>query len=331
MSISSRQSRTTSGLRRVITPTAPSAKTIAETARYQAMRHRVAASGAPPASAIVPRRPRRARPHARRAALIGGASSSILLAEPAPAAREHDARRRRRQQQEGGDLERRSRKLRQQQLADVRGRAEAVRGRARSRRRAVDRLQARAEQRDQQLDQQRAADDAPPRRRPEPIGRRRPAQALAERLALAADVGDDEHVEHHHRAGVDDDLRGRDELGAQQQEQHRERDQVRDEREHAVERVAQRDHADRAGDHADRGDEEEDGLSVARPADRRASRSFALVAQRRALERLGEQHLLGEDQVRAVVVGELVVVAHRDRVERAGDLAVAAEDAAATC
>ena len=48
-----------------------------------------------------------------------------------------------------------------------------------------------------------------------------------------------------------------------------------------------------------------------------------------ALDRLGEQHLLGEDQVRAVVVRQLEVVAHRDRVERAGDLAVAAEDAAA--
>src|SRR5271170_2221566 len=56
--------------------------------------------------------------------------------------------------------------------------------------------------------------------------------------------------------------------------------------------------------------------------------SLALVPQRRALQRLGQQHLLGEDQVRAVVVGELVVVPHRDRVERAGDLAVAAEDAA---
>src|SRR5215216_3405420 len=50
-------------------------------------------------------------------------------------------------------------------------------------------------------------------------------------------------------------------------------------------------------------------------------------AQRRPVERLGEQHLLGEDQVRAVVVRHLVVVAHRDRVERARDLAVAAEDA----
>src|SRR5205823_1556536 len=56
--------------------------------------------------------------------------------------------------------------------------------------------------------------------------------------------------------------------------------------------------------------------------------SLALVPQRRALHRLGEQHLLGEDQVAAFVVRQLVVVAHRDRVERAGDLAIAAEDAA---
>src|SRR4051794_12700215 len=56
--------------------------------------------------------------------------------------------------------------------------------------------------------------------------------------------------------------------------------------------------------------------------------SLALRAQRRALERLGQQHLLGEDEIGALVVGHLVVVAHRDRVERARDLAVAAEDAA---
>src|SRR4051794_10956719 len=55
---------------------------------------------------------------------------------------------------------------------------------------------------------------------------------------------------------------------------------------------------------------------------------LALAFQRRALYRLGEQHLLGEDQALAVVVGHLVVVAHRDRVEGTGDLAVAAEDAA---
>jgi hypothetical protein len=51
--------------------------------------------------------------------------------------------------------------------------------------------------------------------------------------------------------------------------------------------------------------------------------------ERRADGRLREQHLLGEDEVGAVVVRELEVRAHRDRVERAGDLAVAAEDAAA--
>src|SRR5215212_1852334 len=56
--------------------------------------------------------------------------------------------------------------------------------------------------------------------------------------------------------------------------------------------------------------------------------SFALPSQRRALDRLRQEHLLREDQVLAVVVGHLVLVAHRDRVERAGDLAVAAEDAA---
>ena len=69
--------------------------------------------------------------------------------------------------------------------------------------------------------------------------------------------------------------------------------------------------------------------SAARRARRRRGTLFALGAQRRRLDRLGEQHLLGEDEVGAVVVGELEVVAHRDRVERAGDLAVAAEDAAA--
>src|SRR5215207_7706938 len=60
----------------------------------------------------------------------------------------------------------------------------------------------------------------------------------------------------------------------------------------------------------------------------RAQTLLARRAQRRALERLGQQHLLGEDEVGAVVVGQLVVVAHRDRVEWAGRLAVAAEDAA---
>ena len=83
---------------------------------------------------------------------------------------------------------------------------------------------------------------------------------LPDRLLDAADVGGDEDVEHHHRAGVDDDLRGGDELGVQEQEEPGERDEVDDEREHAVERVAQRDHRDRAAERADRPDEEGDLL-----------------------------------------------------------------------
>ena len=54
---------------------------------------------------------------------------------------------------------------------------------------------------------------------------------------------------------------------------------------------------------------------------------FALVAEGNLHDRLRQEHLLREDQVVAVVVGHLVLVAHRDRIERAGDLAVAAEDA----
>src|SRR3954462_8331077 len=63
-------------------------------------------------------------------------------------------------------------------------------------------------------------------------------------------------------------------------------------------------------------------------AAKKKKNSLISGAQGRALERFGEQHLLGEDQVGPVVVRHLIVVAHGDRVERAGDLAVAAEDAA---
>jgi len=80
-----------------------------------------------------------------------------------------------------------------------------------------------------------------------------------QRLVLAADIGDDEHVQHHHRSGVHDHLGGGHELGAQQQEQRRQRDQVTDQREHVVERVAQHDDADRARQGTDRRDEEQDG------------------------------------------------------------------------
>ncbi len=119
-----------------------------------------------------------------------------------------------------------------------------------------DRLQAGAEQRDQQLDEHRSAEQRAREAQRAARGGAA-AQALAERAGGVADVGDDEHVQHHHGAGVDDDLRGGDEFGAQQQEQHGEREQVDDEREHGEEGVAQRDHADRAGDGAERGEEEQ--------------------------------------------------------------------------
>src|SRR5947199_10503164 len=57
--------------------------------------------------------------------------------------------------------------------------------------------------------------------------------------------------------------------------------------------------------------------------------SFPFGPQWGPLDWLGEGQLLGEDQIRAGVVRQLVVVTHRERVEWAGDLAVAAEDAAA--
>ena len=239
----------------------------------------------------------------------------LVGADPAAPAREDDGADGGDEQQERGDLER-EQELRQQQLAD---RARACRRPASHRGAPSVSIAFRPEPRTamRELDEQRQ-----PRRATaiDAAGRGRPAGAAAP--VRAADVGDDEHVEHHHGAGVDDDLRGGDELRAQQQEQRRQREQVADEREHGVEGVAQHHDPDRAADGADARDEEED-LGHADAGGYSPSR-----AQRRALERLGEQHLLGEDQVGAVVVGHLVVVAHRDRVERARDLAVAAEDAA---
>src|SRR5258708_25037260 len=53
------------------------------------------------------------------------------------------------------------------------------------------------------------------------------------------------------------------------------------------------------------------------------------VGDRDALDRRREQHVLRVDEVVAVVLGDLELVAEGDRVEGAGELAVAAEDAAA--
>ena len=143
-----------------------------------------------------------------------------------------------------------SRNVGQQQLADLRRRAEAGEPAARPPRRA--RVSPVPSMAIDELDEQR---DREQRARPS-AGRGRAGRP--DRVVRAADVGDDEDVEHHHRADVDDHLRRGDELRAQQQEQRRERQQVDHEREHRVERVAQGHGADRAREGADRGEEEED-------------------------------------------------------------------------
>src|SRR5215217_9362486 len=53
------------------------------------------------------------------------------------------------------------------------------------------------------------------------------------------------------------------------------------------------------------------------------------IRDRDALDGLRQEHVLRVDQVVARVFGELELLLERDRVERAGELAVAAEDAAA--
>ena len=151
------------------------------------------------------------------------------------------------QQQQRRDLERQQ-EPRQEQLADLGRRAEP-----RFIRRAVglERRQRRADERDRQLDEQGEREDD--RRKPQGRAGRR-----GRRLAGTADVGDHEHVQHHHRARVHDDLGRGDELGSEQQEQRRQREQVADQRKHRVERVAERDGAHGAGHGADRRHEEDD-------------------------------------------------------------------------
>ena len=86
----------------------------------------------------------------------------------------------------------------------------------------------------------------------EPPGRR------ADRLVASPHIGDHEHVEDHYGAGVDHDLGRREEFGVQEEEQGGQREQVEDEREDRVERIAQRHDAHRPRDRAGAGDEEED-------------------------------------------------------------------------
>ena len=174
-----------------------------------------------------------ARAHVQHAS---GARRGVVVPAAAPA-REHDRADGGDQQQERGDLERRG----GIRSAAARRSAPACRSRAVVLRRPRRRAPAGREP-STAIDSSTNSAPANSERR----CARSAGPSGVERLDRAADVGDDEHVEHHHRAGVDDDLRGGDELRAQQQEQRRQREQVADQREHRVERVAQRDDADRA-------------------------------------------------------------------------------------
>ena len=192
------------------------------------------------------------------------------------------------------------------------------------------RRQASAEHDDDLDEQRRAGDDrAPVGSHGRPAGPRR--------VGAPAEVGDDEEEHHHHRAGVDEHLRGRDELGREEQVEHRERGEVPDQRERREERVRERvTTATPVPRQRARGDDPDDPDEEVAHALRRArlvggDRGVVerRVGDRDALDRLREQHVLRVDQVVARVLGDLELVAERDRVERAGELAVAAEDAAA--
>ena len=123
LSMSSRQSRITSGLRRVSTPAAPMVNTSAETARYQPMCH--AAPALPPSVGqprargvvlgLVGPRVRARRPAERlahRAGAVGHAEElgdrQATVAGGAAPAREDDRADGRDEQQERRDLERRA-------------------------------------------------------------------------------------------------------------------------------------------------------------------------------------------------------------------------------
>ena len=114
--------------------------------------------------------------------------------------------------------------------------------------------------RDDDLDEERAGGDG---RRPAlPARPARPG-----RVGSPPEVGDHEQEHHHHRAGVDEHLRGGDELGREQQVEHRERAEVPDQRERREERVREADDRERRAEARERGDDPDD------PDERRCRRT----------------------------------------------------------
>ena len=78
--------------------------------------------------------------------------------------------------------------------------------------------------------------------------RRVALEALAQPGEVDVQHHDDEQEQHRDRADIDDDQDHRQELGAGDQEQRRGVEEGEDQEQHAVDRIARRDHHDRRGD-----------------------------------------------------------------------------------
>jgi hypothetical protein len=102
---------------------------------------------------------------------------------------------------------------------------------------------------DDDLDEERGRRDH--RADPHPRGAAREPDALA----AIAEVCDHEQEHDHHRAGVDEYLRGGEELGRGEQEQHGEGAQVRDQGQRRIEGVREGDHGEAGAEAAPRSQE----------------------------------------------------------------------------
>ena len=151
-----------------------------------------------------------------------------------------------------------------------------------------------------------------------------------------ADQHQHEQEQHQDRAGVDDDLHREQERRLEDGVQDGEADHHDGEQHGGVHGLAHEQDAERGGHH-DRGEDPEGHSAASCPGCGEVAAVVValVVAEPHRVRRLlhagqqrGEQVGLLVDQVRAVVVGQLVLVGHRERPGRAGLDAQAAQDAA---
>ena len=169
-------------------------------------------------------------------ATSGPCTRRLLLVLGTRARPQHDAADGGDEQHDRGDLER-EQMIGQEEAADLLGAAERARRRS-PRRRARRPTTARSRPRSPR---------AAPRRRRSRRARSTTARPRTGFVGAVAEVGDHEQEHHHHRAGIDEHLRGGDELRRGEQEEHGERAEVPDQRERGEERVRERDHREPRG------------------------------------------------------------------------------------